>query len=341
MPALFHFPIPLQAAIRCTLLALVLVTGNPLVAQQPHQDPSAVDIQEQGKTVYNFYCYQCHSYAGDARTLASSFLEPKPRNFSATDPDTLNREQMIEAVTHGRPGTAMTSFSSVLNLDEISATVDYIRTMFMQGSTPELIYHTPENGWDDHERYRYAFPFASGEIPLDTAWENLTPEQRHGKQLFMHSCISCHDRGRVTNEGAIWELRALSYPRKHYTHTRPMDGLTGASPYALHDKPPEVESLTANERRGEQLYQQNCAFCHAADGTARNWIGSFLEPRPRNLTGQQLAGMDNSRLKDVIMDGIEGTSMPAWRHVLDAGQIEDILDYIQRVFRQADKTDKP
>lgn len=338
MTALFHFPVPLQVAVRYVLLALPIVAGNPLFAKQ---DTSAIDIQEQGKTVYNYYCYQCHSYAGDARTLASSFLDPKPRNFSATDPDTLNREQMITAITHGRPGTAMTSFSSVLNSDEISAVVEYIRTMFMQGDKADLRYHTPANGWDNHERYQDAFQFASGEIPLDTPWEDLTPTQQQGKQLFMQTCISCHDRARVSNEGNIWELRALSYPRKHYTHTLPVDALTGASPYAIHDKPPESEKLTANERRGEQLYQQNCAFCHAADGSARNWIGSFLEPRPRNLTGQQLAGMDNNYLKTVIMNGIEGTSMPAWRHVLDASQIEDILDYIQGVFRQADKTNKP
>ena len=202
------------------LLALVLMAGNPLHAQQ---DPATGDAQNKGKTAYNFYCYQCHGYSGDARTLASSFLDPKPRNFSATDPGSLGRKKMIEAVTHGRHGTAMTSFSSVLNSDEISAVVDYIRATFMQGSKPGFIYHTPENGWDGHDRYQDAFPFASGEIPLDTDWGELTSAQQNGKRLFMQSCISCHDRARVINEGAIWELRALSWPRKHYTHTVPVD----------------------------------------------------------------------------------------------------------------------
>ncbi|MEN8205558.1 MAG: cytochrome c [Pseudomonadota bacterium] len=330
MSALFNLSVTLKANARCLLAALVLVAGNSLYAQQAHQDHVTDDALEKGESAYNFYCYQCHAYGGDARTLASTFLDPKPRNFPATDPATLTREQMVDAVTHGRPGTAMTSFSSVLSSDEISAIVDYIRTMFMQGNKPDLIYHTPANGWDDHERYQDAFPFANGAIPLDTDWEDLTPAQQHGKQLFMQACISCHDRAHVTNEGNIWELRALSYPRKHYTHTRPVDGLTGASPYAVHDVQPRLENPTAAERRGEILYQQNCAFCHAADGTARNWIGSFLEPRPRNLTGQRVSGMDNDRLKVAIMDGIEGTSMPAWRHVLDEGQIGDILAYLQR-----------
>ncbi|MGB5538859.1 MAG: c-type cytochrome [Gammaproteobacteria bacterium] len=314
------------------------MAGNPLQAQQ---EPATDDVQEMGKAAYNYYCYQCHGYAGDARTLASSFLDPKPRNFSATDPDILSRDQMTEAVTHGRSSTAMTSFSSVLNSDEISAVVDYIRATFMQNSKPEINYHTPENGWERHDRYRDAFAFASGEIPLDTEWADLTPAQQHGKQLFMQSCISCHDRARVMNEGAVWELRALSWPRKHYTHTAPVDTTSGASPYALHDRPPAMNDLTAAGQRGERLYQENCAFCHAADGTARNWIGSFMEPRPRDLTGDKITGMGIKRLKTVIMEGIDGTSMPAWRHVLDEDQVADIVEYVRHVFQDTGTTGQP
>ena len=316
---------------------LLLAMSLPVVAAPVDNRQVQVTVDENttgGKKVYEFYCYQCHGYAGDARTLASTWLDPQPRNFSTSDPQTLSRDRMLDAVSNGRTGTAMTAFSSVLSGDEIKAVVDYIRTIFMSGNNPLLRYHTPENGWNNHERYRHAFPFASGEIALDSPWEQLTPQQRYGKQLFMQTCISCHDRARVNNEGPIWELRALSFPRKHYSHTTPMDVISGASPYALHDRPPETVTMTEAQQRGAQLYQNNCAFCHAADGTARNWIGSFLEPRPRDLTGEQIAELDNSRLKAVIMDGIEGTSMPAWRHVLDKDQIGDILDYIRRVFLQ-------
>ena len=309
------------------LLATTLLCMTALpAAGQP-----ATDALENGRQVYEFYCYQCHAYAGDARTLASTWLDPQPRNFTAADPRQLTRTRMISAVTGGRPETAMTGFSSVLTGDEIEAVVDYIRAHFMQGQTPSLIYHSAENGWPDHDRYRDAFPFASGETALDTPWEQLTPAQQRGRRLFMQSCISCHDRARVLDEGPIWELRALSWPRRHYTHTAPVDATSGASPYALHDRPPVRENMTAQEQRGEQLYQDNCAFCHAADGTARNWIGSFLEPRPRNLTGQSITAMGSEWLKAVIMEGIEGTSMPAWKHVLDEAQITAIIDYVRHV----------
>jgi cytochrome c oxidase cbb3-type subunit 3 len=289
-----------------------------------------VSYHAQGRAVYEYYCYQCHAYAGDAATLASTYLEPAPRNFTASDPDVLLREQMIGAVTHGREGTAMVSFSTVLGAREINAVVDYIRAEFMQGGHSRLRYHTAENGWDDHQRYADAFPFASGEIALDTDWEELTPAQKKGKRLFMKACISCHDRARVKDEGPVWELRALSYPRRHYNHTRPYDAITTASPYALHDRPLPTAGLTAQQQRGAQLFQENCAFCHAADATGRNWIGSFLEPRPRDLTRQSIRLRDAQSLAEVIREGLPGTSMPAWKYNLADEEIDDIIAWLKR-----------
>jgi cytochrome c oxidase cbb3-type subunit 3 len=316
------------------LLMLSLTLAAALAGILP--ESRAASAPRTGKAIYDFYCYQCHAYAGDARTLASTFLEPPPRNFTTADPDTLTRERMIDAVTNGRPGTAMVSFSSVASQAEIEAVVDFIRAELMQAKETPPVYHTAGNGWDNHERYRAAFPFANGEIPLDTAWEDLGPQQQEGKRLFLGACISCHDRASVRDEGAIWELRALSYPRRHYSHAQPVDGLSGASPYALHDRLPAAMGMTASQRRGEALYQENCAFCHAADGTAKNWIGSFLEPRPRDLTGQSITGRDDHQLREIILQGLPGTSMPAWRHVLDANQIDDILAYVRGVLARAE-----
>jgi cytochrome c oxidase cbb3-type subunit 3 len=84
---------------------------------------------------------------------------------------------------------------------------------------------------------------------------------------------------------------------------------------------------------GERLFQENCAFCHAADGTGKNWIGSFLEPRPRDLTDKAfMSGMTRERLAQTIRDGLPGTSMPAWKSVLTADEIDALVAYIHRAF---------
>ena len=314
-------------------LCVLFLPGLPVFSQVDAANSPLAATHDQGRAVYNFYCYQCHGYAGDAKTLASSFLNPQPRNFTATDPTHLSREQMIITLHEGRIGTAMVSFSSALQDDEITAVVDYIRTEFMSGEESRLVYHSPENGWENHGRYAAAFPFAKGEIPLDRKWEQLTVEQQEGKRLYMTACISCHDRGNVIETGEIWDLRPLSYPRKHYSHTQP-DSISGASPYAVHDRPPPTDGLSPLAQQGEVLFQTNCAFCHAADGTGRNWIGRFLEPHPRDLTTSLILQRDMVTLRQIVLEGLPGTSMPAWKHVLNESEIDAIFVYLKQAHSQ-------
>ncbi len=334
--------------------------------------PSSESL-ELGRKVYNFRCYFCHGYSGDARTLATTYLDPKPRDFKNTPVAALPREAMLSAVRDGRAGTAMKGFTGILTAPEIEAVTDFVRHEFMESRAENTRYHTLENGWPDHERHRIAFPFARGDIAIDTAWDQLEPDQQRGKRLFLTTCITCHDHGRVDKPGAVWESRPVSFPRDAYctschqdtprsapdgtappqrpaTHTfsepdgsvpvrspqRAGDVRVGAG-YLVHDQKPVLHNPSALELRGENLFQKNCAFCHAADGTSKGWIGSFLEPHPRDLTSaEQMRGMTRDRLARSIGEGLPGTSMPAWKDVLDAAEIEAIMAYISRAFRPVD-----
>ena len=108
--------------------------------------------------------------------------------------------------------------------------------------------------------------------------------------------------------------------------------MPSASVYAKHDVVPRVEGLDAQQRRGEKLFQANCAFCHGADGTGKNWIGQFMEPKARDLTLYSVSDMPAARLRSTIRDGLPGTSMPAWRHVLGRGEIDAVAAYVSRAF---------
>ena len=321
--------------LRLSYIPLILILGvisSSVISQQNPSGTVTETVHEKGRAVYDYYCYQCHGYAGDANTLASTFLQPRPRDFTSTDPAKLDRDRMITALQQGRKGTAMVSFSSVLDPNEINSAVDYIRTEFMSGKKSKLRYHTAKNGWENHERYAAAFPFANGELALDTDWNKLTKNQREGKKLFMTACITCHDRAKVQNEGDIWDLRPLSYPRRHYTHTQPFDGMSGASPYAVHDQIPSADGLSKIAKQGESLFQRNCAFCHGADGTGRNWIGRFLEPHSRDLTAYEILQRDNAALRQVVLEGLPGTSMPAWKHLLSESEVDAIFEYLRHIY---------
>lgn len=314
-------------------------TFRPVAASRPEggsgPDAAADTLHERGRAVYNFRCYFCHGYAGDAKTLASTYLKPPPRDFTSTS---LGAAQVAAVVQEGRGGTAMKSFAAVLSRDEIEAVAAFVAREFVQDKAPNTRYHTAGNGWPDHERHRVAFPFARGDVALDTPLEDLDEQQRAGRRLFLNACVSCHDRARVVDEGPAWSARPLSFPRMGFEpgqpNTPPVDKVSGASVYAKHEVVPRVSGLSRQQQRGEALFQANCSFCHGGDGTGKNWIGQFMEPKARDLTQYTAQSMPPVLLKRRIREGLPGTSMPAWQHVLKPAEVDDIAAYVTRVFMQ-------
>lgn len=328
---------------RHTLVALLLAA--------PMMVAAADKTLESGRDVYNFRCYFCHGYSGNAKTLAATFLTPPPTNFHAADPARLDQKQIVETLKHGRPGTAMKSFKGIISDAEMAAVAAFIVDEFVQRKAENTRYHTAENGWPEHDRYRIAFPFAKGEIPLSQPWEQLTAEQVAGKRLYLASCVSCHDRGAPAEDEVAWDSRPLSFPRNNFSLAAPppkVDAMTSASPYALHEIKPKLGRMNRKERRGERLFQNNCAFCHGADGTGKNWIGQFMEPHPRNLQDPAFMGTATRQsIAHAIREGLPGTSMPAWKEVLSNDDIDALLTYISRAFHplktdsEADKSTAP
>ena len=367
-----------SAATALLALGALLAACGERAAQAPAQQqaaaaagsaPPSETTMELGRAVWNYRCYFCHGYSGDAKTLATTYLNPKPRDFRATSPQEMPHDRVMAAVRNGVPNTAMKGFTGILNDQEMQAVSEFLRHEFMVKKNENTRYHTKENGWPDHDRHAAAFPFARGELAIDTPWDKLTPEQQQGMRLFRTACITCHDHGKVNDPGKVWESRPVSFPRDAYctschqdvprsepqgvghpqqrpaTHTfAQRDGSVPLSPptrpeaqvaanYVIHDTPPVLVNASARELQGEQLFQKNCAFCHAGDGTSKGWIGSFLEPHPRDLTdGQQMKGMTRDRLVRSISEGLPGTSMPAWKSVMGAGEIDALAAYIAKAF---------
>jgi cytochrome c oxidase cbb3-type subunit 3 len=184
--------------------AAAVLACAALTACGPRASPSAAALEhEAGRRVYNFRCYFCHGYSGDARTLAASMLEPAPRDF--TRAQDLDEARAAAAVRSGVPGSGMTSFAGTLSPREIELVSRFVVAEFVRAGAANTRYHTAANGWAGHERYAAAFPFARGEIPLDRPDATLSDAERAGKQLFMSAWITCHDRASVLDPGAPWQ----------------------------------------------------------------------------------------------------------------------------------------
>jgi len=196
---------------RLLLAALVLpcfLAGCSRPAPQPPVPAQSRDAgeHEAGRRVYNFRCYFCHGYSGDARTLAASMVQPAPLDF--TSARGLDERRVLAALRAGIPGTAMASFAGTLSPREMEQVARFVIAEFVTARAPNTRYHTAANGWPDHERYAPAFPFAAGEIALDREERTLSDGERAGRRLYMSACISCHDRARVGVAGTAWQAGA-------------------------------------------------------------------------------------------------------------------------------------
>jgi cytochrome c oxidase cbb3-type subunit 3 len=327
---------PLAAA----LLGTLLLTHARAASDPPSPAPAAVSPsggeawQLRGRRVYDARCYFCHGYSGDARTVASTFLDPPPRDFSALAPTDLARDTMLAAVRDGRAGTAMQGFADLLDAADMQAVVDYVREAFMRRKARPARYHSPVNGWSGEPRSSPAAPFVTGALSPDVPWESLSEAQRAGRRLFDSACVICHARGDAGAGASPWRPEALSNDHVFDPQAAPgHDDDYSDPPFGLHDRAPELRSAGAAVRRGEALYQANCAFCHAADGSGRNWIGAFLVPAPPDFS--RPAGSPRAsaaELHAVLRRGVPGTSMPAWGSVLSDADIGAVAAYLAAAF---------
>ncbi|MCF8211712.1 MAG: c-type cytochrome [Rhodoferax sp.] len=197
-----HFSRPSLALLWCGLLLSGSGGSNAALAKT---------AQEKGRDIYNYRCYFCHGYSGNSRTLAATYLQPRPTDFTGLS-STTSVESVVSVLKSGRPGTAMKSFLGILDEAEMAWVAGFVVQEFVKDRAPNTQYHTKENGWPDHERHKSAFPFVTGEIPVSQAWESLSTVQSQGKRLYLATCVTCHDRGVSSQD--VYGHQELTFERE-------------------------------------------------------------------------------------------------------------------------------
>lgn len=87
----------------------------------------------QGETFYMKNCATCHGESGDGRGPRAYFINPKPRNFlHPAAREMLNRVELFEMISEGKPGTEMPAWNKVLNPQEIANVSEFVFQRFIQ-----------------------------------------------------------------------------------------------------------------------------------------------------------------------------------------------------------------
>ena len=172
------------------------------------------------------------------------------------------------------------------------------------------------------------------------------PSGSRGEQLLaQRSCTACHKLGDkdghiapdLSFEGLIrdndWMMAHFKNPRSRIPDSiMPSFGFPEADFNALTLYLASRKS-TPTFASGEEVYKGICARCHGEKGDGKGVTYLYLDPAPRDLTKAAfMTSKPLDRFLASLKQGVPGTSMPPWEHVLSEEKRQQALDYVFTTF---------
>ena len=319
--------------------------------------------------LYHDYCSVCHGDKGDGRSRAQNSLVPPPRDF--TTPDSIaqmTRPRMIESITNGRAGTAMTAYKSQLSKKEIEALTDYVLSTFMQGSAApdtsrgRVVYSKNcsvchgEKG-DGRSRAQaslmppprdFTSPSSKSEMTQQRMITSVTYGRPDTAMAGFKSQLSTSDISAVvdyirTGFMAAPYTEGISGIKNGRRAAPPEATASPDKPVAVNMSVPMPSALKGDAIKGAAFYMSNCATCHGTTGDGRGPRAYFINPKPRNfLHPASRQEFNRVAIFNAVSAGKLGTEMPAWRQVLNQQEMADVSEFVfQRFIRPVPGKAKP
>lgn len=359
---------------RLTCLLLLWILGSQLNAFAGSHKSADQTIRP--AVLYHNYCSVCHGDKGDGKSRAQNSLNPPPLDFTTSTAAQIPRARMIESVTNGRSGTAMSAWKSQLSQREIESIVDYVRNTFMpaisgpDSSRGRAIYSKNcsvchgEKG-DGRSRAQGSLNPPPRDFTAPGALEELTQQRMITSVTFgrantamagfktqlskedINAVVEYIREGFMRNSSTAG-ISGIQHGRKEVTTngsntSKPVDSLTPkaaiSAPVVVDMSAPMPNALVGNADKGKQFYMQNCATCHGATGDGQGPRAYFIVPKPRNfLHPASRQEFNRVKLFKMISEGERGTEMPAWNKVLTPQEIANVAEFVFQQFIQNNAT---
>lgn len=86
-------------------------------------------------------------------------------------------------------------------------------------------------------------------------------------------------------------------------------------------------------KEGQQIYAQNCALCHGADGRGYTVIGRHMFPPAMDLNSPHVQHWTDADLFWIVQNGISLTGMPSWSSSISPADTWKIAQFIHALPR--------
>lgn len=203
---------------------------------------------------------------------------------------------------------------------------------------------------------------------LPAAYDDLV---EHGKTVFETNCAMCHGKHGAGNGVAAGTLKVK--PRNFTDQpwmagqadggfvVAALYGIPGSAMPAFHEQLSERDIWSAiayirhfspvkklgnhylhtTQQLGRDLFQQHCSGCHGIDGKGDGPAAAFFVRSPRNLTNTDwLAAYSDTQLYHILMEGVNGSPMPAFRNTLSYQEAYAVIEHLRAISNTQPKNTK-
>ena len=94
-------------------------------------------------------------------------------------------------------------------------------------------------------------------------------------------------------------------------------------------------ATNANIQAGKQIYLQQCALCHAADGHAATKLGLAMYPPAMDLNSPHVQRWSDAELFWITQNGIRLTGMPAWKTIVPEEDTWKVVDFVRALPKES------
>ncbi len=140
----------------------------------------------------------------------------------------------------------------------------------------------------------------------------------------------------MLKEQEVWNIITFLYD---YTGHAPRSWKLEKKDDKQQEKPAVSKSAKLDEKAIDAIYTKRCSHCHGVDGDGAGPAAEYLYPKPRDFT---LASFKyktthaddefptDADLQKTIMEGLHGTSMPGWKTLLTAKEVDGLILKIKK-----------
>ncbi|WP_406693607.1 redoxin domain-containing protein [Singulisphaera sp. Ch08] len=123
----------------------------------------------------------------------------------------------------------------------------------------------------------------------------------------------------ILSAGLAWSIRGGMEPPSPAPESAPVANVV---------PPPDQKSVLF--KKGRLTYQVHCTRCHGPEGRGDGPDAAVLRPPPRDFAARPWThGETTEAIRTVILQGIPGTAMTGWSHLLSSQELDAVVDYVR------------